>query len=56
MPFLTSSASKSDTVLPSSTLPIRVVAPDVKTIDSRSVVFPAPPWPTNRTLRMFAAS
>ena len=56
MPFLTSSGSKSLTVLPSSTVPIRVVAPEVKSMASSSVVFPDPPWPTSRTLRMSFAS
>ena len=56
MPFFVSSGSKSLTVLPSSTVPIRVVAPDAKSIASRSVVFPEPPWPTKRTLRMSLGS
>ena len=55
-PFLTSSGSKSETVLPSSTLPIRVTAPEAKSIASISDVFPAPPWPARRTLRMFVGS
>lgn len=47
-----SSGSWSETVLPSSTVPIRVSAPEVKSIASSKVVLPEPPWPTNRTLRM----
>ena len=56
MPFLISSGSKSLTVLPSSTWPIRVVAPVVNSMASSSVVLPEPPWPTSRTLRMSFAS
>ena len=51
-----SSGSWSLTVLPSSIVPMRVIAPAVKSIDSSRVVFPEPPWPTNRTLRMSFAS
>jgi hypothetical protein len=51
-----SSGSWSETVLPSSTVPIRVSAPAVKSIASSSVVFPEPPWPTSKTLRMSFAS
>ena len=56
MPRRCSSGSWSETVLPSSTVPIRVIAPAVKSIASSSVVLPAPPWPTSRTLRMSFAS
>jgi hypothetical protein len=56
MPFLVSSGSKSLTVLPSSTRPIRVTALDANNIASSKVVFPDPPWPTSRTLRMSFAS
>ena len=56
IPFRCSSGSWSDTVFPSSTVPIRVMAPEVKSIASRRVVFPDPPWPTSRTLRMSFAS
>ncbi len=51
-----SSASWSDTVLPSSTVPIRVIAPDANSMASSSVVFPEPPCPTSKTLRMSFAS
>ncbi len=51
-----SSGSWSDTVLPSSTVPIRVIAPDVYSMASSSVVLPEPPWPTSKTLRMSFAS
>ena len=51
-----SSGSWSDTVLPSSTVPIRVIAPDANSIASSSVVLPEPPWPTSKTLRMSFAS
>jgi len=51
-----SSGSWSLTVLPSSTVPMRVIAPDVKSIASSSVVLPAPPCPTSNTLRMSLAS
>jgi hypothetical protein len=43
MPFFTSSGSKSEAVLPSSTRPILVLAPDAKIIASSNVVLPAPP-------------
>ena len=56
MPFLISSGSKSLTVLPSSTVPILVVAPEANCIASSSVVLPAPPCPTSNTLRMSLAS
>ncbi len=56
IPRRCSSGSWSDTVLPSSTVPIRVIAPAVKSIASASEVFPAPPCPTSSTLRMSFAS
>src|SRR5437660_7187691 len=51
---LTSSASKSVVVVPSSTRPWRGMAPAQKRRASASVVFPAPPWPTRATLRILA--
>ncbi len=56
MPLRTSSGSWSETVLPSSTFPIRVAAPAANSIASIRVVLPAPPWPRSRTFRMLAAS
>src|SRR6266498_3544907 len=56
MPLRTSSGSWSETVLPSSTFPIRVIAPVVKSMASSSEVLPAPPWPRRRTLRMLDGS
>ncbi len=49
-----SSGSKSVTAVPSSTLPIRGIAPATKSSASARVVFPAPPWPTRATLRTFS--
>ena len=49
-----SSGSKSQTVVPSSTRPVRGIAPAVNSRASASVVLPAPPWPTRATLRIFA--
>src|SRR5215831_15487459 len=46
-----SSGSKSITALPSSGRPSRVVAPAVNSIASASWLFPAPPCPTNATVR-----
>ncbi len=51
-----SSGSWSETVLPSSTVPIRVMAPEANSIASSRVVFPEPPCPTSKTLRMSFAS
>src|SRR5256886_8631324 len=51
---LTSSASKSVVVVPSSTRPWRGMAPAQKRSASARVVFPAPPWPTRATLRILA--
>src|SRR5438105_8141099 len=51
---LTSSASKSVVVDPSSTRPWRGMAPAQKRRASARVVFPAPPWPTRATLRILA--
>ena len=49
-----SSGSKSQTVVPSSTRPIRGIAPAAKSSASASDVLPAPPWPTRATLRILA--
>ncbi len=54
--FLVSSGSKSVTVFPSSTVPILVTAPVAKRRASASTVFPVPPWPTSRTLRIALGS
>ena len=51
---LCSSGSKSETVVPSSTRPMRWVAPVAKSSASLSMVFPVLPWPTRATLRMLA--
>ena len=51
-----SSSSKSVTVVPSSTLPMRLTAPATKSIVETSCVLPHPPCPTTATLRMLAAS
>src|SRR5579875_1455761 len=51
---LTASGSKSVVVVPSSTRPCRVTAPEQKRSASASEVFPDPPWPTRTTLRIFA--
>src|SRR3954470_15110807 len=48
------SGSKSHTVVPSSTRPVRGIAPAVNNRASASVVLPDPPWPTNATFRIFA--
>src|SRR5262245_27848120 len=48
------SGSKSHTVVPSSTRPVRGIAPAVNSRASASVVLPDPPWPTSTTLRIFA--
>src|SRR5437762_10644953 len=53
---LISSGSKSVVVVPSSTLPRRLTAPVVKSIDSTSDVFPTPPWPTTPTFRILLIS
>src|SRR5438876_650138 len=53
---LISSGSKSVVVVPSSTLPRRLTAPVVKSIDSTSDVFPTPPWPTTPTFRILPIS
>src|SRR6476620_3255030 len=48
------SGSKSHTVVPSSTRPVRGIAPAVNSSASASVVLPDTPWPTSTTLRIFA--
>src|SRR2546423_6612862 len=53
-PRFCSSGSKSQTVVPSSTRPIRLMAPALWRRASASVVFPDPPWPTRATLRIFS--
>ncbi len=55
-PRFFSSSSKSATVLPSATLPSRVVAPASYSSDSTSDVFPVPRWPITATLRIFPGS
>jgi len=35
---------------------MRVIDPAVNSMASRRVVFPEPPWPTSKTLRMSLAS
>src|SRR5437773_2614428 len=47
-----SSGSKSQTVLPFSTLPAVAIAPALASKASASVVLPAPVWPTSATVRM----
>src|SRR6266436_368407 len=47
-----SSGSKSQTVLPRSTLPAEGIAPALASSASASVVLPAPVWPTSATVRM----
>src|SRR2546430_1652470 len=47
-----SSGSKSQTVLPFSTLPAEAIAPALASRASASVVLPAPVWPTSATVRM----
>src|SRR6266540_1243582 len=47
-----SSSSKSETLLPSSTLPRRSTALAVNSSASASEVFPTPPCPTSATVRM----
>jgi len=49
-----SSSSKSETVLPSSTRPMRVVAPLMNSIASARVVLPDPLWPTSTMFRRFS--
>src|SRR3989442_403742 len=49
-----SSGSVSRMLVPSSTLPSRVVAPTACRIDSTRLVLPEPPWPTTTTLRILS--
>jgi hypothetical protein len=56
MPRRISSGSWSETVLPSSILPMRVMVPEVNSIASVRVVFPAPLCPTRTTFRIFRGS
>ena len=51
-----SSASKSVTVLPSSTLPMRLTAPESKSMAEVRDVFPEPPCPTIAMFLMLAVS
>ncbi len=53
---LCSSSSESDTVVPASTAPRRLIAPDWKRSASTSDVFPVPRWPTTATFRILAGS
>ena len=53
---LCSSSSESETVVPDSTVPSRLTAPDWKRSASTSDVFPVPRWPTTATLRILAGS
>src|SRR5258706_7061738 len=51
---LISTSSKSLTVLPSSTRPVRWMVPVSASNVSARVVFPAPEWPTSTTFRTFS--
>src|ERR671923_72334 len=51
-----SSGSVSRMLVPSSTLPIRVVAPTAWRRDSTRLVLPDPPWPTTATFLIFVGS
>ena len=53
---LCSSSSASEIVVPASTVPNRLIAPDWKRSASTSDVFPVPRWPTTATLRILAVS
>ncbi len=50
--LLFSSSSKSMTVVPSSTLPILSVAPQLNSIASQRVVLPSPLWPITAMSRI----
>src|ERR1700690_4023122 len=54
IPRCVSSGSKSVVVVPSSTRPRRLIAPELYRSASASVVLPDPPCPTRATLRIFA--
>src|SRR3954454_10834153 len=56
IPRAFSSSSESDTVVPSATVPSRVVAPASNSRASCSDVFPLPRWPTRATLRILSAA
>src|SRR3954449_5664215 len=56
IPRAFSSSSESDTVVPSATVPRRVVAPASNSRASCSDVFPLPRWPTRATLRILSAA
>ena len=56
IPRACSSWSESDTVVPSATVPSRVVAPASNSRASCSDVFPLPRWPTRATLRILSAA
>src|SRR2546422_9817408 len=51
-----SSGSVSRMLVPSSTLPRRVVAPTAWRMDSTRLVLPDPPWPTTATFLIFVGS
>ncbi|AMM31075.1 hypothetical protein SA2016_0377 [Sinomonas atrocyanea] len=50
--WCTAAGSESPTVVPSAMVPRRAIAPAEARIASRSVVFPAPEWPTSTTFRI----
>src|SRR5215217_3719545 len=56
IPRAFSSSSESDTVVPSATVPRRVVAPASNKSASWSEVLPLPRWPTSATLRILLAA
>src|SRR5215213_10808973 len=56
IPRAFSSSSESDTVVPSATVPSRVVAPASNNKASCNDVFPLPRWPTRATLRILSAA
>src|SRR5215208_6052877 len=51
-----SSSSQSEVVVPCSTVPSRLIAPDWKSMASTSEVLPVPRWPVTATLRIFPGS
>src|SRR5215210_682929 len=56
IPRACSSWSESETVVPSATVPSRVVAPASNNKASCNDVFPLPRWPTRATLRILSAA
>src|SRR3954470_9948900 len=56
IPRAFSSSSESDTVVPSATVPSRVVAPASNNKASCNDVFPLPRWPTRATLQILSAA